>query len=340
MQKITSVDVAKLVGVSQSTVSRTFSNDKSVSPRTREKVLEAARKLGYTPNAIARSLITQQTNIIGIVMSNITSPFQPYVLEKFVQELQKLGRQALVFSTGPNQEVEDLLPSVLQYQVDGLIITSATLTSAGMAEVAQQRRPVVLFNRHMAGKTISVVCCDNVEGGRTVANLLLDTGHKKFAYIAGNTNSSTNRDREKGFSDRLWERALIKPEKAQANYTYESGYAAAERLLCRDNPPDAIFCGSDIIALGALDRARELRIKIPDDLAIVGFDDIPMASWSGYSLTTIRQPVDFMIASTLALLIEHIEEPESQPEIKLFPGQLVQRGSTRKSLVASPLGQN
>lgn len=329
-QKVTSVDVARLVGVSQSTVSRSFSNEASVSPETRQKVLEAARRLGYTPNAIARSLITQQTNIVGILTSNITSPFQPYILEKFIQGLQGIGRQALVFSAGPKQEIDDILPVVLEYQVDALIVTAATLSSERLAEFARNGTPVVLFNRHMPGEKVTAVCCDNVEGGRLVANLLLDAGHKRLAYIAGSTNSSTNRDREKGYTDRLGERGVIEVMREQASgYTYEAGYEATKRLLERDEPPDAIFCASDILALGALDLAREQGVSVPEELSIIGFDDIPMASWSAYSLTTICQPVDRMVDMTLRLVLERLENAEVEAVIRLFPGRLVQRRSAR-----------
>lgn len=291
--------------------------------------MKAARELGYTPNAIARSLSMQQSNIVGILVSHISSPFQPYILEKMVQELQRIGRQALVFSAGPNQEFDDMLPVVLQYQVDALIVTAATLSSERLSEFERKGTPVILFNRYTPGEVASVICCDNVEGGRLVANLLLDAGHKRLAYIAGSQNSSTNRDREKGFTDRLWERGAGKPIVEQANYTYEEGYAAARRLLEREELPDAIFCAGDIIALGAIDRARDMGINVPQELSIVGFDDIPMASWSSYSLTTIRAPVDQMIDLTMQLLVERLETPEMEPVIKLLPGTFIPRGSAR-----------
>lgn len=327
--KVTAVDVARQIGVSQSTVSRSFGNDTTVAPETRQKVLEAARELGYTPNAIARSLVMQQTNIVGILVSHISSPFQPYALEKLIQGLQRIGRQALVFSPDPDQEFDDVLPMVLQYQVDALIVTAATLSSERLGEFEQKGTPVILFNRYTPGEATSAVCCDNIEGGRLVANLLLDAGHQRLAYIAGNQNSSTNRDRMKGFTDRLWERGAVRPLVEQAQYTYEEGYAAAGRLLERSDRPDAIFCAGDIIAIGAIDQARDAGIAIPQELSIIGFDDIPMASWSSYSLTTIREPVDQMIDLTMKLLVERLKTPELAPTIKLLPGTLIPRRSAR-----------
>ncbi|MBS1254196.1 MAG: HTH-type transcriptional regulator DegA [Anaerolineales bacterium] len=329
-KKATSIDVARLAGVSQSTVSRTFSTDRSkVAPETREKVLAAARELGYTPDVIARSLSTQRTNIVGIVMADITSPFYPYVLELFITELQEAGRQVLLFTAGPHQEVDDILSLVLQYRVDALIITSATLSSEMADECAREGTPVILFNRYVPGAAASAVSCDNAEGGRLVANLFLDADHVRPAYIAGVKNASTNIDREKGFTDRLRERGQRECLREQGAYTYESGYECARRLLQRADPPDAIFCANDIMALGAIDAARDLAVRVSKELSIIGFDDIPAAGWSAYSLTTIRQPVNQMVAATLEVLTEQVEHPEAKPVTKLAPGTLIPRTSAR-----------
>jgi DNA-binding LacI/PurR family transcriptional regulator len=330
MRRVTSVDVARLAKVSQSAVSRTFNENGKVSAETRAKVLAAARALGYTPNVIARSLITQRTNIIGLVMADITNPFYPNVLEKFTLRLREMGQQVLLFTMPPDEDADALLPSLLQYQVDAVIITSATLSSDMAWTLARQGRPVILFNRYIPNAGVSAVCCDNVEGGRLVANLLLDGGHKRLAYIAGKSNTSTNIDREKGFTDRLRERGISEWLREQGEYTYESGYEATSRLLRSDVPPTAIFCANDIMALGALDAARAACGKqVPEDVSIIGFDDIPTAGWPAYNLTTIRQPVNRMISATLDLLKERLEEPQAEPVLKLLPGVLVARGSAR-----------
>jgi len=328
--KVTSVDVARIAGVSQSTVSRTLADGGSkVTAATRARVLAAAAELGYTPNAIARSLITRQTNIVGIVATNLGSPFQPYVVEKFLGALQQMGRQALVFTAPPDQEVDDILPLILQYRVDGLIITSATLSSARLEAHARERTPIILFNRSMPGEHITTVCCDNVQGGRMVADRLVDAGHRRFACIVGSLNWSTARDRVRGFVERLAERGASPPLRVQALYSYTAGHEAAGVLLERDDPPDALFCGSDIVALGALDYARARGIRVPDDLSVIGFDDIPMASWAAYALTTIRQPVDEMIAATLEMLAERIADPTMPTATRVFPVTHVERGSVR-----------
>lgn len=330
IRRVTSVDVARLANVSQSAVSRAFSENGKISAETRAKVLAAARTLGYTPNVIARSLITQRTNIIGLVMADITNPFYPNVLEKFTLRLREMGQQVLLITVPPDEDADALLPSLLQYQVDAVIITSATLSSAMAHAIAAQGRPVILFNRYVPNAGVSAVCCDNVEGGRLVANVLLDAGHKRVAYIAGKRNTSTNIDREKGFTDRLHERGVTEWLREQGEYTYDSGYEATCRLLQSGHPPSAIFCANDIMALGALDAARAACGKrVPEELSIIGFDDIPTAAWPAYSLTTIRQPVNRMITATLDLLKERLDNPQAEPVLKLLPGVLVARGSAR-----------
>lgn len=328
-RQVTSIDVARRAGVSQSTVSRTFSRGDSVSAATRERVLAAAQELGYRPSAIARSLSTQRTNIVGFVISGISSPYYSYVLEKFTARLQEEDKRMLLFHAAPNQEIDEILPMVLEYRVDALVIIASTLSSEMADECVRSGIPVILFNRNVFNSQASVVCCDNVEGGRLAANVLLNSGHRRPAYIAGPVNTSTNVEREKGFFDRLRERGVVAPLRAQAEYSYASGYEAAMELLGRAKPPDAIFCASDIIAMGALDAARALALAVPEAVSIIGFDDIPMAGWEAYQLTTIHQPVNRMIEATMAMLHQRLDDPGQPPETELIPVNLVVRTSVR-----------
>ena len=328
-KRITSFDVAQRADVSQSTVSRVLSNDQRMTLETREKVLEAARELGYQPNAMARSLITQRSQIIGLVTSDLSNPFFPHVLEVFTERLHAQGWMVLLFTTGRGESIDDLLPSVLAYQVDGLIIASAGLSST-IAETCLQRGvPVVLFNRYALTSGASAVVCDNIAGGRAIADLLLDAGCSRPAYIAGREDSSTNRDRERGFRERLHERGASKLLREPGTYSYEAGFVAAKRLLEMRSAPDAIFCANDITALGALDAARALKWRVPEDLAVVGFDDIPAASWGAHNLTTVRQPVSEMIDLSIQILLERIENPKLQPSTHFLPGTLIERASVR-----------
>jgi DNA-binding LacI/PurR family transcriptional regulator len=324
------IDVAQLAGVSQAAVSRTFTPGASVSAQVKQQVLDAAEQLGYRPNAIARSLITNSTNIIGIVLVRFTNPFYWQIFKEFTQKLQDLGYATLLLNAAQDYEVEQTLPTALQYQVDGLIITSATLTSKMADECARAGTPVVLFNRYEMGSTANAVCCDNVGGGRMVADALLDAGYERLAYIAGEEGSSTNRDREQGFTQQLQTQGhALTFRESGGEYTYEAGYAAAQRLLQTDTWPDAIFCASDLIAMGVFDAAKARGLNIPDDLGLVGFDGIEMTGWPGYNITTVRQPVERMVDTTIEVLLNAIENPDAEPVTRWIPATLVKRNSIR-----------
>jgi len=329
-KKVTSIEVAKQARVSQSTVSRVFStNSPNVSEKTRQRVLKVATELGYQPNAIARMMSSSQTKVVGIVMATITSPFYPYVLEKFLQELQAIDRQVLLFTASANQTVDDILPLALQHQVDALIITSATLSSDMAAIYMQSGTPIILFNRSTKNPYVSAVCADNIAGGRLAADVLLDTGHERLAFIAGLQNTSTSQDREQGFIERLQEREYGNWNRIQGRYTYKSGYQATETLLNNPQPPDAIFCANDIMALGAIDAIRANNLQVGEDISVIGFDNIPMAGWGAYQLTTITQEVDDMIQQTIDLMLEKIDAPKSRSRVEHIAGKLVIRSSVR-----------
>lgn len=328
---VSSTDVARLAGVSQAAVSRVFTPGASVSNEMRAKVMAAAKQLGYRPNAIARSLIQRSTRIIGLVMVRFMNPFYARLLQEFTGRLQALGYWTLLLNVAHGDELEKTLPAALQYQVDGLIVTSATLSSRLADECAQYGTPVVLFNRYSLDSNVNAVCCDNVRGGRLVADALANAGHQRIAYIAGEPGSSTNQDRERGFTSWLQERGHEVAFVEQGDYSYESGYAAAKRLLDRPDRPDALFCANDMMAMAALDVARcELNLRVPDDIAIVGFDDIQQASWPKYDLTTVRQPVERMVDATVELLLSAIEAPDGERVLRMIPPTLVVRSSTRR----------
>jgi len=326
------IDVARLAGVSQAAVSRTFTPGTSISEATRAKVLAAAEELGYRPNVIARSLIQKSTNIIGLVVMRFSNPFYAHVIRETTRALQMRGYWTLLLNVAQDQELEETLPMALQYQVDGLIITSATLSSRLAEECARSGTPVVLFNRYASDTHTNVVMCDNVEGGRIVADAFLDAGCERIAFIAGEEAASTNRDRESGLVARLRERGhKLTYRESSGDYRYETGYQAAQRLMEKDKPPDAIFCANDLIAMGALDLIQcERRIKVPEELSIIGFDDIPSAAWPGYDLTTMRQPVVPLVENTVQVLLDAIQNPGIEPVEKVIAPLLVQRNTTKQ----------
>ena len=334
MATVTSLDVARLAQVSQSAVSRAFTPGASVSHLTRTKVQEAARKLGYRPNAIARSLITRRSRMIGLVMSYLDNQFYPVVLEKISQRLQRDGYHVLLF-IADSRESDAVLAEILQYQVDGLVLASTTLSDALAVRCSEAGIPVVLFNRTIrTSRNASSVTSNNYEGGRLVAQHLVDTGCQRIAFIAGMEDSSTNLDRERGFRDGLAERGRLCFSRAVGNYDFEEAKVAARALVsvAGAQRPDAIFVANDHMAIAVMDTLRiEMGLRIPQDLSVVGFDNVKQAAWGSYQLSSVEQDADAMIEATVQLLIEQLDGELQSREVVL-PARLVLRASSLKEV--------
>lgn len=330
MATTTALDVARLAQVSQSAVSRCFTPGASVSEATRKKVEEAARKLGYRPNAIARSLITRRSRMIGVLMSYLDNQFYPVVLEKLSQRLQRDGYHVLLF-IADSRQVDRVLAEILQYQVDGLVLASTSLSGALALRCSEAGIPVVLFNRTTRDSTsASAVTSDNLAGGRMVADHLVQTGHQRIAYIAGLEDSSTNLDRERGFREGLAALGRVCCARAVGHYDFEGAKAAARTLfqVPEAERPDAVFVANDHMAMAVMDTLRiELGLRIPEDVSVVGYDDVKQASWGSYQLSSVVQDADAMIDATATLLLEQIAGEVHSREVVL-PARLVVRSSS------------
>ncbi len=337
---VTSIDVARLAEVSQSAVSRSFTPGASVSDSTRAKVMDAARKLGYRPNAHARSLITKRSRIIGLVLSQMENLLYPIALDHLAKRLQRDGYHVLLFvNDTPNSD--ELVNQILQYHVDGIVLAATTLSSGLAQRCADAAIPVVLFNRVMTSGSAgaaSSVRSDNVAGGRAVARHFAETGHQRVAFIAGNEESSTNLERERGFREGLAERGLRIWARSVGNYDFEQARNAARELFDigperHDAVPDAVFVASDHMAFAVMDTLRyELKLRVPQDVSVVGFDNVPQADWGSYRLTTVEQQLGPMIEATVGLLQRYLRnDRSSQSENVIVPVQLVIRDTVRKA---------
>ena len=318
----TSFDVAALAGVSQSAVSRAFNPGSSIARATRDKVLVAARKLNYVPNSIASSLTTKRTNIVALILGNLGNPFYVHVLHAFSSRLQAQGRQILTFTVDPGADSDEAILHLLKYQVDGVVLAAAQL-STRMTSICHDRGiPIVLFNRYIPGSDASGVRCDNAAGGRLIAEAFLDAGAKSFAMITGDPKGTTSQDRVRGFVERLLEEGLKRSEilEVPGQSSYEGAAEATFDLFGRKKipVPDALFGINDIMAMGAIDTLRHrLGVRVPEDLMVAGFDDIPEGRRLPYQLTTVRQPIDEMVEETLSIL--HLDDP----------GRAIERGIDR-----------
>ena len=328
---VTAEEVARRAGVSQSAVSRTYTPGASVAPKTREKVLAAARELGYRPNAMARTLITDRSRIIGVVMAYLDNMIYPDVLEKLAAGLQACGYQMLLFTGFKDRDSDPVFEQIMQYRVDGLLLASTTLSSDLSDECTAAGVPVVMFNRMTEHPLCSSVTSDNRNGGRQIAEFLVAGGHRRFAYVAGAAISSTNRDRESGFREGLGRHGISDIAYAEGNLDTADTRAAARELFAGDDPPDAIFAGSDHMALAVMETARhEFGLRIPDDVSIVGFDDVGAASWPSFSLTSFTLPLVPMVDAAVELLMEQIETSSILSHHRVVPGRLAVRGSARR----------
>jgi DNA-binding LacI/PurR family transcriptional regulator len=325
----TAEDVARLAGVSQSAVSRTFTPGASVAPATRMKILAAAEQLGYQPNLIARSLTSGRSNIIGVGIGNLENPFFVASLERMSWALAVAGLRLLLFPVDRSTLVTQV-QEVLQYRLEALVLLSVSPSPELEAACRVSRIPIILYNRkHSTNTEISSVTGDNEGGGRTIADHLLAGNHKRFAFLAGVEESTANRDREAGFRARLSERGSAEPLREVGGFSYEGAAAATRRLLVRRDRPDAIFCANDQMALAAIDVARgEFGFDVGREVSIVGFDNIAMAAWPSFSLTTYTQSCDELVRQTVELVLKLMECPED-PEQRVVEGRLVVRGSTR-----------
>jgi DNA-binding LacI/PurR family transcriptional regulator len=330
-RRVTATDVARAAGTSQSAVSRAFTPGASVSDETRAKVMAAAARLGYRPNAIARSLITRRSRIVAVAMAYLNNQFYPDVLEALSGRLQSLGYQILLFTADRHAAADPMLEQVMRYQVDAILLASTSLSSAFARECRKAGVPVVMFNRTTDDPDLLSVTGDNEQGGHTIARFLAAGGHRRPAFLAGLEASSTNRDRERGFLRGLTEAGLGKPLRAVGHYSYEGAAEAARQLLRQPARPDAIFCANDHMAIACMDVARhEFGLAVPQDLSVIGFDDVGPARWPSYDLTSYSQPLLPMVDAAVDLLMECMRG--SAPPVRgvVLNGALVVRGSARQ----------
>lgn len=334
--KVTSIDVARRAGVSQSAVSRAFSRvptQSGVSEKARKRIMEAAEALDYRPNAMARAMITNRSNIVALLFSYLDNQFYALALEKLCIELQRQGFHALVFMMPVTDEgVEETVNELLEYQVDGIITASVELSSKLCEFCFEQNIPVVMFNRVNDDDRLASIATDNVSGGRLAARHLLAGGAKRPAILAGWQRASTSLDREFGFRAELNDQNVPLAGYEIGHFDPERVPEAARALMSGppETRPDAIFAANDYMAIPAMSILRhELGLRIPDDVAIIGFDDIPMAAMPEFSLTTLRQPINRMVANATRLIVEAIDDSSAEVEKILLSPSLVVRGSTQ-----------
>ena len=326
----TSYDVAQLAGVSQSAVSRCFRPGNSLSAEKRKVIIRAAAELGYEPNVFASSLITKRSNLVAVMISNLTNLYYPQVLAELTQRLDAHGIRVLLFALQNEADAGSVLSQLWRYRVDGAI-AAARLSVAQLEQFERHHVPVVLYNRLAENDAVPSVFCDSAGGERILVDHLVAAGHRRFTILSGPQDSYVGNQRVEGAVVRLAHHGLganILP----GRFDHESGAEGLREAMSEKPRPDALICANDLMAIGAIDAARdEFGLTVPDDLSIVGFDGVGPAAWPSYRLTTIKQPVGRMTDAAVTMLLERIANPKLPPEVRSFTGSFVEGRSARLS---------
>jgi len=322
---VTSHDVARLAGVSQPTVSRALRDQAGVSAVTRRRVREAARQLGYVPSHAGRALSTQTTGRIGIVSAELGNPFYPALLEPLHAALAERGYRAILLTDRGDAPVE--LEPLIDGSLDGVVLTTTERSSALPHELTRRGLPFVMLNRTVAGVCADACAADNRSGAAAVADLLVDLGHRRIGGVLGPESTSTGEERALGFRDRLAERGVpLSPRHVvRGPFAEATGRAGLRALLRADPAPTALFCGNDVVALGVCNAARAAGIAVPEQLSVIGFDDIPMAGWDLVDLTTVRTDLAAMARAAAQLITARIQAPAAPVRTVIVQSEIVLR---------------
>lgn len=330
-KRVTSYEVAKLAGVSQPAVSRAFTPGASIAKEKRDRVLAAAKQLNYVPNVLASSLSTARSNMVAVISGSMSNPFYSESLQAFVERFQDKGKQVLAFSVQEGRDCDDALMQAMRYPVDGIVITSAHMSSELIGLAEGLGIPMVMFNRRVPESHLASIHCDNEAGSKAIARIMHAAGARRYLVVRGDPQGSTSRDRVAGFRSGLGELGPVEIEEIDGASSYAGALAAISSRFSGPRPrfPDAVFAVNDIMAIGCADALRgRYSLAIPHDVMLAGFDGIREAQRDPYRLTTVRQPIEQMVAETIRLLEVEEEAPRDTADLReVLPGELI-RGET------------
>ena len=324
-RRVTSYDVAQLAGVTQPTVSRAMRGQR-ISEETRARVLAAAEMLGYVPSNVGRSLATRRTNRVAFVVEDLTNPYYLWSLLHFERRLQDAGFEASVIRHTTDDAVLEQLGAG---GTDGVALASLRLGSTLPRTLQKQGIPAVVLNRETPDSGLDTCVSDNRLGARLVAERLLHLGHRRIGMLAGPGGTSTGRDRAAGFRDVLGEAgiALHPAVCREVEYTQPAGHEAALEVLRSPHAPTGLFCANDMIAVGALNAATRLGISVPEQLSVIGYDNVDLAAWERIDLTTVHQGIEALASTAAALLLDRIGGDRSGPRRVVIAPELVVRST-------------
>lgn len=324
-------DVAARVGVSRQTVSRVINNKPEVSPETRSRVQAAIDELGYRPNAAARSMVSGRSCMLGCVAPNLIDYTFAAIIETAQAQARRMGYFILTGSAPTLADVEPLLEEMLLRQVDGLLVLNPCMDdrSRFFLQLPEKGTPVVYVASSPEGARVPVVHCDDFQGGLQATQYLIELGHRSIATVVGDSDQRFASDRLEGYYHALQEAGLEgSPGLVMSgDWSATSGYRAVQRLLKSRQRFTAIFAQNDRMAVGVIKALRAAGLRVPEDVSVLGFDDIPLASYFDPPLTTLRQPMESFGRQAAQLLIKTIENPATGPQQITLPARLIVRAS-------------
>jgi len=326
-------DVASLAGVAPITVSRVINNNGYVTEDTRQRVNHAIKELGYMPNTLARSLRSHKTHMLALILTDITNPFWTTVARGVQDAASDAGFNVILCNTDESEfEQERNLKAMLEKQVDGVLLVPAGKPKEAIDLILAQNVPVVVLDRRLPGNlTVDVVRCDSESGAFGLTQLLISLGHRAIAMLSGPRGISTSDDRVAGYLRALKAANLDAPAVLDGEFTLESGYNLARKALASNPRPSALFASNNFIAIGALKALRDAALRVPEDISVVGFDDLPQALIVDPFLTVASQPAYTMGHKAAETLIARLSGLASEtPQEIVLPVQIIQRGSTAK----------
>ena len=324
-KRVTSYDVAKAAGVSQSAVSRVYVEGRSVSKKTKAMVLATAKELGYKPNAIARMLITKRSGMVAVILSSRANLIYPEVLSLLNKRLSEKNERVLLFNLDDAAGLDDILEQIWTFQVDGVIALAAHFDNDSIENFKVHNIPVVLYNRRVSGHSASSVCCNHDQGISQLVSILDDFGHKRFLVLAGPSESDVAHERLECAIKALSSKGHNNVPINYGDFSYDSGRLTFAKAMQSNHVPTAVICSNDTMAIGVIDEARKnFGLRIPEDLSVVGFDGVNAVFWHSYQLTTIKQPLEQMTKAAVDILLEQIESPENPAQLRLWSGTFIE----------------
>jgi LacI family transcriptional regulator len=325
---ITSRDVARLAGVSQPTVSRALRDDPKVSEATKQRVREAAVALGYAPNAIGRALSVGRSTRVGLVVTDLENQFYAHVIAPMHHELERLGYELVLITE--SSESAPVAEHVTAHGLCGVVLATSTVESIVPVRLQDRGVPFVYFNRTSQGVQADAVTVDPENGVRELLTDVIGKGHTRIGAIFGPRNTSTGEQRENIVRTVLDEHGLglAHRDVLHGPFDFRTGHEGLRTLLERGDPPTAVLCGNDVVALGALNAAAEIGVGVPGDVSIAGFDDLPTSRWALVRLSTVAYDLDEMSREAARLIVARVERPDAPVAHSVYPTHYVARATT------------